>query len=211
MPLFNLKILQPTLRNSSVWFNAIFLIALLLIGKSDALTVIMAYFLETIIIGVIFCFKLHKMVSFNEQNPYLLVLKFLSHYLFFIAVQLVFVFAFLQFYDVNINKPYYLLENLKYVLSLKGMYVVLASIVGYNLADYVINFVLPKTYRRITLNNIISQPYSRVLVQQFTVILVCFFYFFISGIMVGAILLILLRTGLELYYNAKNEEIILKK
>ena len=74
-------------------------------------------------------------------------------------------------------EAYYLIDNIKYVLSLKGMWLVLASIVIYNIADYIINFFVPKSYNTVVIKQLLSQPYKRILVQQFTVILACFFIF----------------------------------
>ena len=191
--------------NVFVWLNAAFLIVLLLIDKTEPLTVVMAYFLETIVIGVIHAFKLYNIISYKKQDNYLVILKFLSQYLFFVAVQLIFVFAFLKFYNSNIIEAYYLIDNIKYVLSLKGMWLVLASIVIYNIADYIINFLAPKIYDTVVLKQFLSQPYKRILVQQFTVILACFFYFFISGVLIAAVALILLRTYIELYFQANQD------
>jgi len=192
----------PTKNNAFVWLNAAFLIVLLLIGKTEPLTVVMAYFLETIVIGVVQVFKLYSIISYRKNKSYKVILKFLSQYLFFVAVQLIFVFAFLKFYDANIIEAYYLIDNLNYVLNFKGMYYVLASIVVYNVADYLINFYLLKAYKKISINNLIIQPYNRILVQQLVVIIACFFFFFVHGIMIVAILLILIRTWIELYFLA---------
>jgi len=151
----------PSKSNVFVWLNAGFLIILLLIDETEPLTVVMAYFLETIIIGIVQVFKLYKIILFNRSESYKTILNFLSHYLFFIGVQLVFVFAFIKFYDNNILEAYYLVDNLIYVMNLKGMVYVLASIVVYNVADYLINFHLPKAYKTTKINSLILQPYNR--------------------------------------------------
>jgi hypothetical protein len=46
-------ILIPTKDNAILWANALFLFILLVLNMADPLTIVFAYFLETIIIGVI--------------------------------------------------------------------------------------------------------------------------------------------------------------
>jgi hypothetical protein len=199
----------PTKNNVFVWLNAVFLIVLLLIGKTEPLTVVMAYFLETIVVGVIHSFKIYKTSLYSGERIFKTIVYFLSQYLFFVAVQLIFVFAFLKFYDTNISEAYFLKENIIYVLNLKGMWLVLASIVMCNIADYIINFLLPNAHETTFIKTLIKQPYNRILVQQLAVIVACFFFFFTSGILVVAILLILIRTWMELYFQANSNENIL--
>jgi hypothetical protein len=199
----------PKKNNSFVWFNAIFLIYLVIIGKVDSLTIITAYFLETIIIGIVYVFKMYSIISFDNnkfgnssKSNYFMILFFIFHYGFFIAIQLVFVFVFLGLSDNNIKEAFYILENLKYVLSYSGMTLVLISITVYNFADYVINFILPKKYETSDLNKIFSEPYIRIFIQQFTVILGGFFIIFSTRLMIVASLLIVFRTLIELYFIA---------
>jgi len=169
----NSKVLIPNKQNLLIWLNAIFLIILLIIGKADPLTIVMAYFLETIIIGIINAFKMYKVISTNPRNnrKYGLIVFFLFHYTFFVAVQLIFVFAFLEMNDPNIKNGFDLFHNISYTMSLKGMTMVLASILIYNLADYHFNFMVPKTYKKTTTTTLFTMPYPRIFIQQFAVIL----------------------------------------
>lgn len=206
---FSLKQYLPNKQNSFVWFNAVSLLYLLIIGKVDSITVVTAYFLETVIIGIVYVFKMYNIIAFDnnkENNPsranYSLILFFLAHFSFFIVIQLIFVFAFLSIKDYNIKEAFNILENIHYVLSYKGMTFVLISITAYNFADYILNFMLPKKYETSSLNQIFTEPYVRIFVQQFTVIISGFFIIFSSGILVVAIILIIFRTLIELYFIA---------
>ncbi|MBI9040389.1 DUF6498-containing protein [Lutibacter sp.] len=206
---FNLKKHVPTKQNSFVYLNALFLLYLLIIGKVDPLTIVTAYFLETAIVGVVYVFKMYTIISFGnkkEKNPsysnYSLILFFIVHFSFFIAIQLIFVFAFLTITDNNIKEAFNILENIKYVLTYKGITFVLISITAYNFADYVFNFIIPKKYETSSLNKIFTEPYIRIFVQQFTVIVSGFFIVFSSGITVVAIILIIFRTLIEIYFIA---------
>lgn len=198
----------PKKQNSFIWFNAAFLMFLLLKGEVTALTILIAYFLETIIIGVVYAFKMYSIISSDNEKQrekqgfanYSIILFFLVHYGFFIAIQLIFVFAFLEMSDEGIQEAFHLIENLTYVLSLKGMSLVLLSIVIYNLADYLLNFILPKKYETNSINKTFAEPYVRIIIQQFSVILGAFFMMFSQGVIFVAILLITIRSYMELYF-----------
>lgn len=204
LPKIDFKSFVPNKKNIFVWLNAIFLIVLLIIGKADPLTIVMAYFLETIIIGIVNAFKMYKVISTNpkEEKKYGLILFFLVHYTFFVAIQLIFVFAFLEMNDDNIKSGFNLIDNISYTMSLKGMTMVLASILIYNLADYYFNFIRPKIYTETTSSKLFITPYPRIFIQQLAVILGGFFIMFTSGVFAVAILIILLRTAIELLFIA---------
>lgn len=193
---------KPTQKNIFVWLNAVFLISILILGYADTLTIVMAYFLETIIIGMIQVLKMYRVVSTSKTKNYFLIPFFIFHYSFFVAVQLIFVFVFLEMKDNNIREPFNLIENILYVLSYKGMKIVLISILIYNLGDYFINFIRPKVYKTITVDKLFMQPYVRIFIQQFAVILGGFFILIFSGLFVVAILIILFRTLIELHFIA---------
>lgn len=216
MKLILLKKYAPNKQNSFVWFNALFLIFLLIIGKANSLTIITAYFLETAIVGIVYVFKMYKTIAFEnkqEKNPsyanYSLIAFFMVHFTFFIAIQLIFVFAFLTIKDAHIKEAFHLIENIKYVMSYNGMLLALISIAIYNLADYVFNFIIPKKYETAAVNKLFTEPYIRIFVQQFTVISSGFFIIFFPEIIIVAIILIVFRTLLELYFIANPTNTIL--
>lgn len=203
IPVSTLTINKQTL---FVWLNAIFLIGLLIFGKTDALTIVIAYFLETVIIGVVHAFKMFTIISRNpsSKEKYGTILFFLLHYMFFVVVQLIFVFGFLEMKDSNITSGFNLIHNVSYVMSLKGMTIVLLSILVYNLADYYFNFIQTEVYKRVKVEEIFFQPYVRIIIQQFTVIISGFFIILTSAVFIVAILLILIRTFIELVFIANS-------
>ena len=209
---FNPTVLIPSKRNIFIWFNAIFLLMLLSIGYADTLTIIMAYFLETIIIGFIQIFKLYKIISNSNSSKakYSLIVFFLFHYSFFVAVQLIFVFVFVGMKDSNIGEPFNLIENLTYVLSIKGMTTVLLSIFAYNLFDFLVNFIGPKVYLKMTVEKAFIQPYTRIFVQQFAVILGGFFLMFTSALFAVGVLIIVFKTIIDLTIVSGNIDELMK-
>lgn len=89
------------------------------------------------------------------------------------------------------------------------MLLALISIAIYNLADYVFNFIIPKKYETAAVNKLFTEPYIRIFVQQFTVISSGFFIIFFPEIIIVAIILIVFRTLLELYFIANPTNTIL--
>ncbi len=89
------NILYPTPQNSFFWLSAIYLLFLLYIGKASAMTILFAYFLETIIIGVFNALKMLWSILFgkSQKSEFGLIFFFLFHYGFFVAIQSVFGFA----------------------------------------------------------------------------------------------------------------------
>ncbi len=171
-------------------------------GKADAKTIVFAYFLETIIIGLVHVIKIITIIISNKEPfyKYTSVPFFIFHYGTFVAVQLIFVFVFLKSSDSNIKAPFRLIENISYVLSFRGMLYILLSLILYSLADYYFNFISTKTYKKETVDNIFIQPYKRIFIQQFAVILAGFFMILSSGVIAVAILIIVIRTLIELSF-----------
>jgi hypothetical protein len=193
------KIIYPNKTNTALWLNALFLLVLVITDYADPLTIVLAYFLETIIIGIIHVFKLGLVVKYgkkdiqkdNRKNSHNvsgfgLIFFFIFHYGFFIAVQLIFVFVFF-----GIKNP--LMSGGQSIIDMDGLIVVLISIIITNLAYFYTNFWLKKKYEEYSPNAIFMKPYVRIFIQQFVVILSGFFYFLFPDGIATAIILIVLR------------------
>ena len=199
------QIVQPHQHNRYIWLSAITLLVFLITGVADPFALVIAYFLETILIGFIHCFKMYfvgrnsaTQSSNPGKSPRFLIGFFALHYSFFIAVQSIFVFAIFQFADTNIKVPFNLIANYGYVLTLKGIgYGLLTMFIFLAIQTY-FSFFRTKMYNLFTVDQLFFQPYLRILVQQFVVILSIFFIFiFPSGVM-AAVLLILIRLFVDL-------------
>jgi len=193
------RIIYPNKTNSTLWLNALFLLVLLITDYADPLTIVLAYFLETIIIGIIHVFKLGLVVKYGKKDDQLsnqkdpknvsgigLIFFFIFHYGFFIAVQLVFVFV---FFDL----PNPLKNSSPSIIDMNGLWVVLISIIITNLAYFYTNFWLKKKYMEYSPKAIFMKPYVRIFIQQFVVILSGFFYFLFPDGIATAVILIVLR------------------
>ncbi|MBT8259983.1 MAG: hypothetical protein KJN82_01610 [Bacteroidia bacterium] len=199
------QIVHPTNHNKFIWLNAFALLAFLISGMVDPFAIIMVYFLETIIIGLIHAYKMNYVGKFSrtqsqvkDQNPIFKTFFFLIHYSFFVAVQSIFVFAIFSISDNNISEPFNLIANYKYVLSLKGIgYALCVTFLLLAVQNY-FSFFRTKIYNYYTVDRLFIQPYLRIFIQQITVILAGFFIaIFPNGIMT-AVLLILIRLFVDL-------------
>ncbi len=202
------QIINPVRQVKYVWLNTLALMAFLVFGIADPLAVIMIYFLETIIIGLDHFFKMcfvylnsQAQLKLNQKSSSLKIGFFLMHYMFFVAVPSIFVFAIFSFSDSAIKDPLDILYNFEYVLSLKGIYYGLITMfIMYSLQTY-FGFVRTKIYNSYTLDKLLFQPYVRIFIQQFTVIVGMFFAVVSASGTIVAILLIIFRLIVDLLIN----------
>ncbi len=212
-------ILTPTKNNAILWANAIFLFILLVLNMADPLTIVFAYFLETIIIGVIHLVKLWLVNKYGKKstNPQWqmsaipLMLFFTLHYGMFVAVQSVFAFTLFQSNISGLEDGFHIIHNYTYILGSEGMSLILASIIINNLSYFYTNFWRNEKYRDYAPDNIFMKPYVRIFIQQFVVILAFFFYMVFNSGMMAAVLLILFRLFVDLtLFSIKKDSRILE-
>ncbi len=182
----------PNKNNRALWLNALFLLVLLFTNNADPIAIVLAYFLETIIIGILHVVKLFLVIKHGKKDEkatslesgYGLILFFIFHYGFFVGVQLILFFSF-------ISKE---ISNIPDLFSLEsGILYVLVSIGVTNISYFYNNFLVPKKYLDYTPKSIFFKPYVRIIIQQFVVILSAFSLVVFPGGMVPAILIIVFR------------------
>ena len=96
-------ILYPTKGNLFVWVNAGYLILLISIGVVPTITVVFAYFLESIVVGLLNMVKMTVTILFgrtqkadnNSGIAYFQTIFFAIHYGGFVAIQSIFAFVLL--------------------------------------------------------------------------------------------------------------------
>ncbi|MDT0556124.1 DUF6498-containing protein [Patiriisocius hiemis] len=201
------NIFSFTKYNYLIWVNAAFLIVLLLLDKADALTIVFAYFLETIIIGILhviklwLCVKYGKSDSSENQNGvsgYGIIPFFMIHYGMFVAIQSIFAFSFFDSKIPEIKSGFNLIENYSYLLSQEGIQIIVASLFITNLSYFYNNFLIHKKYQDYKPSSLLFKPYGRIFIQQFVVILAGFFFVLTAADMAAAILLIGFRLIIDL-------------
>lgn len=191
--------------NASVWMGAVVFLILLFLGIVDPFAIVMAYFFETIAIGITHACKMYGVSRYNRSGnsagkggSSFKILFFLFHYSFFVAVQSIFVFAAFSISDPHIEEPFYLIANFSYALSMDGFVVSMGIMFLIALVHTFFTFIKNKEYTQHTVDTLFFQPYLRIFIQQFTVILAVIFALLIPDGLGVALLLILLRLFVDL-------------
>jgi hypothetical protein len=208
------SIIKPSLGNISIWLNTCFLLALLLLGWADSFAIIMIYFFETLIIGVLQIFKMgiagayQNRQKMESQNPIGMILFFIVHYSFFVGIQSIFVFSIFSEIDPNIKDGFDIFDNFFYAWSYPGIKISLLLIFCSLLFQMYVSFIRTHKHHQYSVIQLMIQPYLRIFIQQFVVIISGFFtIFFPNGIFI-ALVLILFRFFIDLsaIYIGKNIE-----
>ncbi len=169
--------LKPTWENFGIWLSSIILLTGVFFLGWDTKVIVLAYALETIVIGVIHVFKMiaaafsAKDPGWEELNKYsavFLVVFFCFHYFIFVTIQTGFI---LSFFNYNFsffgNSLWESLSTLFAATEMKGAFL---TIILNNVYDAVRNYFLPRKYKNVDMSWLMFQPYVRVFVQQFVVI-----------------------------------------
>ncbi|MEZ4778560.1 MAG: DUF6498-containing protein [Flavobacteriaceae bacterium] len=215
----------PNKYNYLVWGNALLALVLLILGVADPISIVFAYFLETIIIGLFHGIKLWMVNTYGKESPNThqmpkssigIVLFFFVHYGMFVGIQSIFVFAFFQSSIPQIKEPFHIIENYNAIIHLDGMPILIASFVVSNLKYFYTNFWQNNQYKEYSASSLFFKPYVRIFIQQFVVILAGFFFIIFSEGFAAAILLILFRLIVDLaivgiHRDAANVDKLLRK
>ena len=101
---------------------------------------------------------------------YGLIIFFMVHYGFFVAIQSVFGFAlFSSGNHQMIKEPFYILDNYEFILSLEGIKYALPAIIFMHLEKFIFDFLKNEKYLKFAPEDIMIKPYVRVFIQQFVV------------------------------------------
>lgn len=206
-----------TLENKNVWLTALFYIALILIGKLSATEFVIVYALETIIIGIFHAIKMLTITFLSEDmkndkgKGIGLTLFFLVHYGFFIFIQTTFFFVFLSTGDDRITDSLGV-SNFLTVLQIEAIQVALGLMIITYALKFWFNFYKNERYKNVDIGLYMFQPYLRIFIQQFVAIIPGFFIIFGNGGFAVAIVLIVIRTLVDLYLaQIKNNEVAFQK
>lgn len=201
------NIFYPTSQTIFIWLSTIYLFFLLYLGKISPLSILFVYFLETIIIGIFNALKMFCTIKLGNSSGYGMIVFFLFHYGFFVAIQSIFGFAIFSIGDdVVFKEPFHLIDNYSKILQLADIQYALPAIVFTHLGKFFTDFMGHKKYLKFGVEEIMYAPYVRIFIQQFVVILSFFFIIFSETGMVAAILLILFRFGIDLTLEAIKED-----
>lgn len=219
-----LKAILPGRANFFYWLQAAIMLTGLLWWGWDPFYVVMAYFFETILVGIIHVVKMILVLRYSPvqrqaraAHPHddMLhmgtILFFLAHYFFFVAIQSVFVFAFFQKALPPGAEPFHILHNYGWLLR-QPAFILLVAIQAFTLTGVAIRqWWLPGKYATYTLRTMFAQPYLRIVVQQFVAILAGFFFIVFQQGLAAALLVVVLRMVVDAGMQALGSQPALRR
>ena len=205
-----LKAFVPSFNNIFIWLNALVLLIGVFYFGWKAEIVVIAYFLETIIVGIIHVCKMimvnsysdvqkqETSKSYNTITGFAAIPFFMAHYFFFIFMQSIFIFTMLNQLIPKGNSSFDVFSNYAYLLSQHDILMAFLTLAVTNVAITFKSFVLPGAYKTTTVSKMFFQPYVRIIIQQFVTILAGFFIMIVGGSIVVALLIIGFRLVTDL-------------
>lgn len=187
--------------------NLVPLIGVLFLGW-DGKGIFVIYILETVIIGLLNIIKMVVVGILNgtKREPELapgqnvfgwgLIPFFIFHYYFFIFVQSVLYFAFSSIWHPAGPEPFNVFANfMPYITGETRL--ALISLTIANVMYVIENFILSGEYRTTTMSALMFQPYKRIFLQQFVVILGGFIFMLSGSVTAVAVLFIFLKIAAD--------------
>ncbi len=178
----------------------------------NASEIFLVYCLETVIIGIVNVLKMAFVTIFvrkkdvwgnngsrNMHSGWFFIIFFIAHYGFFVFVQTQI------FFSVSdlIADGYFLMDYSKIpdLLGFNGK-LLLAIFIAYHTLENIFDFFLSGKYKTISTGRLMFEPYMRIFVQQFVVILGSIFLKFGAG-KVFILIFIVAKIFFELFVNFK--------
>ncbi len=150
----------------------------------EPVSVFVFYIFETILVGLFTVLKMLTVYFTNRDvairrepdidtasaSGFVLIPFFLFHYFFFVFIQTGIFFALTGFVIRDFKSPFHLFNNLMHFISAETS-IALAGLVMSQAISYAMDFMLSGDFKTTSLAQLMSQPYSRIFIQQFAVIL----------------------------------------
>ena len=212
------SIFLPNRSNAFIYATALFMLFMLITDRVSPLTIVFAYVLETIIIGIFNAIKMGYTAKFGKlgdstQSGFAMIIFFLFHYGMFVIIQSIFVFSFFKDMEgMDFGTGFNIINNFSQVLQLENIQYILGFIVLSNAGYFYQNFLNDKQYEKYTAQELMMKPYLRIVIQQFVVILSGFFIITYNEASIVAILLIVFRLITDVVIvSIKEDSVLLEK
>ncbi len=176
----------------------------------DARQVFLVYCLETIIIGVFNVLKMAAVTIFVKpkeewqngssnslQSGWFFILFFIMHYGIFVFVQTQIFFAVSGL--VKDNSIFWKYAQIPALLGRDGS-LLLLIFVAYYLMQTVYEFFIRGRYKTVSLGRLMFEPYGRIIIQQFVVIIGSIFLTFGAGKMF-ILIMVMVKIFFEVFFN----------
>ncbi len=170
-------------------------------------SVFVYYALETVVIGIFNVFRMLVVNYYGRPQGadetgvkgLWLIPFFLVHYYFFVAVQLALFFA-------PSGGIFGVFDSIEKVLGQGGSYITLAAFVLHNTALFVNNFLRTGAYLKRTIGIQMFEPYPRIILQQFVVILGSFIYTLTGSGWPVLVIFVIIKTYFDMVLSTLDAE-----
>lgn len=182
--------------------NLVPLAGVLILGW-DLFIVMFLFWLESAVVGF---YNILRMIRISPLGSISLVPFFIIHYGMFMMVHLVFLFAFFR-PDIEIHSlfppPSLIIEHIWLIFP---AFLALLASHGYS---YVTNFIGKKEYEKTNVKEQMHTPYKRIIVMHLAIIFGGFLMLSLGAPVSGVILLIALKTAVDVRAHIKEHGFIL--
>lgn len=179
--------------------NLVPLAGVLLFGW-DVFVVVFLFWLENVVVGFFNLLRMLWVERGAERFPLakLFVMPFfLVHYGMFTAIHGVFVLVLFGGMADRVS-GFPTVRSVTEIVSQYHLWIPVLALFASHGYSFVANYVARQEYRRVTLQQLMQQPYSRVVVLHLTILLGGFLVMALKLPMVGALLLVVLKIGVDL-------------
>ena len=157
------------------------------------------YWLENVVVGLFNVLRTAFAVPGNPvgwAGKLFLIPFFCVHFGMFTFVHGVFVFA--LFGGNKFGNPFSLVSIVPHAIRQTRIELAVLSIIASHGISFLTNYLHGGEYRRATLQQLMSQPYSRVVVLHFAILGGGFAMMALGSPLIGLVLLVVLKTGIDI-------------
>lgn len=166
----------------------------------DVFVVVFLFWLENVVVGFFNLLRMLWVERGAERFPLakLFVMPFfLVHYGMFTAIHGVFVLVLFGGMAERVS-GFPTVRSVTEIVSQYHLWIPVLALFASHGYSFVANYVARQEYRRVTLQQLMQQPYSRVVVLHLTILLGGFLVMALKLPMVGALLLVVLKIAVDL-------------
>src|SRR5262249_53580364 len=162
---------------------------------------------ENVVVGI---FNVLRMVWADPTDPgswigkLFLIPFFCVHYGMFCFVHGIFVFA--LFGRSQFGEPFQVLHNVVPAIQKTGLGFAVLSLASSHAVSFVVNYIHGGEYRRASLSLLMSQPYSRIVILHFTILIGGFAMMALGSPLYGLLLLVAFKTGLDVTAHRRERQ-----
>jgi len=169
---------------------------------------LLLYWLENVIVGV---FNVLRMVCADPTDPggwigkFFLIPFFCVHYGMFCFVHGIFVFALFGGSQYNAT-AFHVWGNVLPAIQRTGLGFAALSIASSHGVSFAVNYIHGGEYRHVSLSQLMTQPYTRIMVMHFTILLGGFAMMALHSPVYGLLMLVAVKTGVDVAAHRKERE-----